>query len=164
MFRDHLHALAMWEEVETAIVFALTGWVSRWVFWLYALRPRCEAGLENFWKYQSKNISFLFMYISHFISYWELFISFSVSKYRRTWLWNPMVSGNLSERKRRRNEPVIRQTLLLCSSLCSLKSKHFVFFFLLQPFLLPLTCWYFIYDSSLISLQMIGTLVERLQS
>lgn len=78
------------------------------------------------------------MYISHFISYWELFISFRISKYRRTWLWNPMVSGNLSERKRRWNGSVIKQTLLLCSILRFLKKA--VILSLLQANLFPLTC------------------------
>lgn len=78
------------------------------------------------------------MYISHFISYWELFISFRISKYRRTWLWNPMVSGNLSERKRRWNGSVIKQTLLLCSILCFLKKAGILS--LLQANLFPLTC------------------------
>lgn len=106
--------------------FALTGLSQPMGMWLYAaLRPECEAGLEKFWKHQSKNISFLFMYISHFVSYWELFISFIVSKYK-TWPWNTKVSGSYSKEKRKWNELVIRQTNFI---LCSLKSKHFLSFF-----------------------------------
>lgn len=80
-----------------------------------------------------------------FISCRELFISFRISNCR-TWLWNPMVSGNLLEREGRWNEPVIRHTNFI---LCPLKSKHFLFSFSYNLSFSPLTCSYFTYyDSS----------------
>lgn len=75
-----------------------------------------------------------------FISYRELFLSFRISSSKR-WLWNPMVSSILLERKRRWNEPVIRQTNFI---LCSLKRKHF-FFLSYNLSFSPLTCSYFIH-------------------
>lgn len=125
--------------------FAQLAWVSRREFWLYAPRPRCEAGLENFWKYQSKNISFRLMCISHFISYWELFISFRVSMYRKTWLksrgfWK---SFRMEKEVKWTTNHRLISLLALWKAFCLMT---------LGSFLLPLTCWHFMhYDSSLIS-------------